>query len=551
MTRGHAFLVMRYYGYLGLHSIISKIKMARNRLVDFSRELQVKREGDTKSKESDKCPNIGNPYIVPQWRRQYVVEPAPHGGRQISGQAPSESPEKANGSSTAGYAQELAAIPLENSGVEIKSSSRRSNRSATSHKFDSMLLHTSFCNELICHPRILTRCSKKNVAIKVELRELEWNDNLKVYAALPTEPSIHNPRRGPWLVEEAFTSCALKSANPQFLDEFKIKLPLILGDSRRAVALHFSVYQVHVQKRRKDRLIKAISRQSNQHDTDVENALELIGSGVLPLSSEDSPLCLLSNGEHKVPICYRVLDPGESADRTKLSSSSTKQHKPKNSTSSIGSVVRHLKSLSWSNEDVVRSFSIDTASTDDEINTQQWESVLENLSYPPGTVFLERIDAVNIDSSDIPDHHSVKSDTSLITDHRSTKSDIIGNRSQDSLEPTGGMRTSLSSGNLQQLESAKNSEDVSITTQESPTKDELVLKVKHLQLQGLFHLILWISFNICFLTCLLQKVNVVAFSSVHPQNKTLADFFMLKSDRPRCVTTGDFSGLSPWGKHRR
>lgn len=25
---------------------------------------------------------------------------------------------------------------------------------------------------------------------------------------------------------------------------------------------------------------------------------------------------------------------------------------------------------------------------------------------------------------------------------------------------------------------------------------------------------------------------------------------MLKPDMPRCVTSGDFSGLSPWGKHR-
>ena len=453
--------------------------MARNRLVDFSRELQVKREEDAKSKKSDKCPNIGNPYILPQWRRQYVVEPAPYGGRQISVQTPSKSPDIANGSSTTGYAQELAALPLENSGVEVKSSSRRSNRSATSHKFDCMLLHTSFCNELICHPRILTRCSKKNVTIKIELREIEWNDSLKAYAAIPIEPSIHNPRRGPWLVDEAFTSCALKSANPQFLDEFKIKLPLILGDSGRTVALYFSVYEVHVQKRRKERLMKAMSRQNNQHGTDADNVLELIGNGVLSLSSDESPLCLLSNGEHKVPMNYRVLDIGEFAGLTTLSLPSTKQHKPKNSTSSIGSVVRHLKSLSWTNEDVAPSFSIDTVSTDDELHTQQREIVLENLNYPAGTLFLERVDETNIDSSDIPDNHSVKSDTDLINNHRSTKSDIIGDHLQDSLEQTGGMKTSMSSGNLQQLGSAKIPEDVSNTTQESFQKDELILKVRH------------------------------------------------------------------------
>ena len=56
-------------------------------------------------------------------------------------------------------------------------------------------------------------------------------------------------------------------------------------------------------------------------------------------------------------------------------------------------------------------------------------------------------------------------------------------------------------------------------------------------------------FGVCFI-CVL-KVNIVAFSSVHPQNKTVADFFVHKPDRPRCVTVGDFSGLSAWGKHRR
>lgn len=48
----------------------------------------------------------------------------------------------------------------------------------------------------------------------------------------------------------------------------------------------------------------------------------------------------------------------------------------------------------------------------------------------------------------------------------------------------------------------------------------------------------------------IQQVNIIAYSSVHPQNKTLADLFMLKPDLPRCVTSGDFSGLSPWGKDR-
>lgn len=481
MTRGHAFLVMRYYGFLGLHSIVSKMKMSRNRLVDFSRELQVKRQGDVNNKDPDKRPDINDPYLVSPWHQQYVVEPASFGGRSISTK-PQNSAKKSEGVSessnenlAAGYAQELAAIPLENSGVEIKTSSRR--RSSVSNKFDSMLLHTTLCNELICHPQIL-KTSKKNVVIKVEMRELHWNDNLKVYAALPSKPSIHNPRRGPWLVSSAFTSCALKSTNPQFLDEFKFKLPLILGDSGRVMALFFSVYQVNIQKRR--RLIQTISRQGgNQHERriDSENVLEHMGSGVLPLSSEENPSCLILNGEHKVEINYRVLNLADSADRAKLLlPPAEKQHGSKNSSSSIGSsVVKHLKSLSWSNEDVVRSFSIDTMSTDDDsMGAQQQELLFESLNYPPGTVFLQRMDDVNAKTHDASDHQSVKSDTELITDHRSVKSEMgVPNLSPELV----GMPTSLSSGNLQKLAATSETSVEEMTDKTHTKDDELVLKV--------------------------------------------------------------------------
>lgn len=506
MTRGHAFLVMRYYGFLGLQSIISKIKMARKRLVDFTGELQMIRQGDPKSKGSDRCPNI-DPYVVPMWRQQYAVEPAPFGGRQKSSgssQVPAQDALDTENSS-AGYAQELAALPLENSGIE-RSSSRRSTKSNSSNKFDCMLLHTSFCNELICHPRTLTTCSKMNIVIKVELRELHWNGNFKVYAAVPIKPSIHNPRRGPWLVEQAFTSCALKSANPQFLDEFKIKLPVILGDSDGILGLFFSVYQVNIQKRRKG-MIQAMSRQSNQISTDMDNVLEHVGTGILPLSSDENSSCLLSNGEHKVSMNYRVLDLKDSADRAKLSLSSIKQHRAKNSTSSMGSVVNQLKSFSWSNEDHMRSMSIDTMSTDDESLNAQQESVFDNLNYPAGTVFLERNDDVNLEMPEISDHRSVKSDTGLL---HSNSHVAEFNHVKHSSEPTTGMQTSMSSGNLQQLDSA--TPDVQVSdenTQEAPTKDKLILKVR----------------------CQVCNMFVISVESTPTHNTQFCYIHVLKNDR--------------------
>jgi len=47
--------------------------------------------------------------------------------------------------------------------------------------------HTTFCNELLCHPRLLHNCQKGNIVVKVEMREIEWNSEYGAYLAhLPT-----------------------------------------------------------------------------------------------------------------------------------------------------------------------------------------------------------------------------------------------------------------------------------------------------------------------------------------------------------------------------
>jgi len=52
-------LVMRNFGYLGLHSaVFSKGSLARDRLVDFSGELQIRREEDDHDEDN------GPPCIV-------------------------------------------------------------------------------------------------------------------------------------------------------------------------------------------------------------------------------------------------------------------------------------------------------------------------------------------------------------------------------------------------------------------------------------------------------------------------------------------------------
>ena len=77
-------LVMRNFGYLGLHqAVFSRSSLrARDRLVDFSGEIQVRREV-SKDSESDSSPRIvdDRTYVVAPWRKEYVSEPTVNGGR--------------------------------------------------------------------------------------------------------------------------------------------------------------------------------------------------------------------------------------------------------------------------------------------------------------------------------------------------------------------------------------------------------------------------------------------------------------------------------------
>ena len=52
---GTAMLVMRNFGYLGLHCVVdSKSSLARDRLVDFTGELQLRRQTDDDDKTETK-----------------------------------------------------------------------------------------------------------------------------------------------------------------------------------------------------------------------------------------------------------------------------------------------------------------------------------------------------------------------------------------------------------------------------------------------------------------------------------------------------------------
>lgn len=487
VTRGHALLVMRYFGYLGLHSIIEKkSSLARDRLVDFTGELQVRREDkkDAATKSmNEKCPDLGDPYIIPPWRQHFVVEPASFGGRNSALKSnnvivQATLTNKSGGGVTGAviedraagtYAQEVATLPLENSTAE--SGSSRKNRSS-SKKYDGMLLHTSFCNEVVVQPKMLKKCPKKNVVVKVELRELQWSESLNVDVAVPLKPSIHNTRRGPWLVQDAFTSCALATAEPQWLDEFKIKLPLILGEpGHEKIGLFFSVYHVNVKKKKSSRLQAMSRRASNGVDVDLDDAIEHIGSGFLPLTLEDSPYCLIANGDHDVPITYRTIPLADTADEMAFSVHFSGRHRK--SSSFGGNIVRHIRS--WSNnsdDDVKMTMSNETISEDDASAYFSPPSPAESNKYPIGTLAIGRLQGRK--TSD----HGCIGDTAEESDdgERSLKSDTgaprLGSKAlEGSTEGPKGLRPVLSSGNLQFLDSSSQTSDKELS------ENELVLKV--------------------------------------------------------------------------
>ena len=318
---GTAMLVMRNFGYLGLHEVVnSKSSLARDRLVDFTGEMQLRRreneENDTEPWTTNKGIRDFAETVVPAWQSEYIAEPTTDGGR---------SKLVLNSSN---YAQELAPVPLltaplgRPSGTSLSVPKSRI-RGHSSGEDIEPYFHTTFCNELLCHPRLLHNCQKGNIVVKVEMREIEWNSEYGAYLAhLPTfGPVVHNPRRGPFLVQDAYTSCSARCADPHFLDEFKMKLPLVLGKNEsRSISIFFTVYRLSFSSRKKWglRLLgrKRSSRKVDEITDDIAgetnvvagNDCQLIqlGCGFIPLEKKQS---LLHNGNHDVKISYVAKHP--------------------------------------------------------------------------------------------------------------------------------------------------------------------------------------------------------------------------------------------------
>lgn len=280
-------LVIRNFGFLGLHSSIHPhSKLARERLVDFTGELQVRRR-----RKDESIKNIDNDFgrinAIDIWHKNFIGEPTVNGGRTLNHPI-----EKVHTDSNT-YAQEVAQIPV----ICKKKPATTETRA---------FFHTSFANELFIGPRTILNCTKRNITIKIEIRCLKYSEDRKsLLATIPDSPMIHNMRRGPFLVNESYTSCAYNKIDPQFIDDIKIKLPINLqsqcsfADNTGKLVALFSAYNVGFKSRKKWSLLSA-----KGDEDEFQYPMELLGCGYLPLSQDDNVACLLADGLHNVKLNY-------------------------------------------------------------------------------------------------------------------------------------------------------------------------------------------------------------------------------------------------------
>lgn len=329
---GTAMLVMRNFGYLGLHEVVnSKSSLARDRLVDFTGEKQLRRrrKDDVTSSEAEIIQyNCGFAQVVPEWRSDYVAESVQFGGRCVHEEEQSKS--QIGQCSSSLYALELAPLPLHTASLTRPSGSpspvlRSRARGISSGEDIEPYFHTTFCNELVCNPRLLHNSPKGNIVVRVEIREMEWNTEFGVFLAhTPASgPMVHNPRRGPFLVQYAYTSSSARCIDPHFLDEFKVKLPLVLGkNGSRSSVIFFTVYRLSFSARKKwafrFRAGKMWGRRSDEiagemageagevSGTSNDCHLIQLGCGFLPLEKQQS---LLDDGNHDVRISHTARHP--------------------------------------------------------------------------------------------------------------------------------------------------------------------------------------------------------------------------------------------------
>jgi len=328
-------LVMRNFGYLGLHSVVhSKSSLARDRLVDFTRETQLRRRIDDEAFGDAEDTGLDS-NVTPAWHKGFIAEPTVDGGRNRSYHIDREHKEGVKLPSPL-YAQELAPLRLHASPLvrSIPSLSLKSQRGRSHHVSGDDIepyFHTSFCNEMLCYPRLLHNCPGGNIVMKVELREIEWVPEYgTLIAHLPTTgPAIHNSRRGPHIVQASYTSCSIGAVDPFFFDEFKFRLPLVLDnatyvstEAQRQTAILFIVYRLSFDSRTApsqrfgsgEKMDSFAGEKVGESDVDSLSGegcnLTQLCCGYLPITQNAS---IIPDGNHDVRMTHIAYHPPQNA----------------------------------------------------------------------------------------------------------------------------------------------------------------------------------------------------------------------------------------------
>lgn len=273
-------MTISYYGHLGLHKALNGPNFSsRPSIIDHSGELQARRR-DEEENHTSIDDDGGRILLGKSWFDDYTGEP----------------------------------IPKSNARSNCEGSNASSNHriiELASLLSNEPLFHTTFVNELICRPITFQNSREVATFLKIEVVKIKWNNEFSRYVVLkPSESLIHNPRRGPLMVEELFTTCFEGS---RLTDEFKIKLPSALMDSDSgATCLLVSAYCCR--KRTDTHNVAFFSskflrtRNGGRADTDhakLGDEVEFLGCGFLPLSTTDSDVsCLLANGVHRIELKY-------------------------------------------------------------------------------------------------------------------------------------------------------------------------------------------------------------------------------------------------------
>jgi hypothetical protein len=327
-NKGTAMLVMRNFGYLGLHSVVhSKSSLARDRLVDFTREIQLRRRVENENSQGVQNTNV-DASVASAWHKDFVAEPTTDGGRnRCDVLEHDQNCDKGTKSEAPLYAQELAplrlhASPLVRSSTASALKSQRGRGHHVSGDDIEPYFHTTFCNDLLCHPKLLHNCPKGNIVVKVELREVEWIPEYETYVAhLPNGgPAVYNSRRGPSLVQGLYSSCSARGTDPFFLDEFKLRLPLVFDNalsgstSNRQTAVLFIVYRLSFSTRKKwsrrfrskksgrklDEIVGEVVGESDEADLSGSSChLIQLSCGYLPIAPKSS---IISDGLYDVKM---------------------------------------------------------------------------------------------------------------------------------------------------------------------------------------------------------------------------------------------------------